>query len=140
MSSLEGTIGTSQPGGIGLLAQGNIVGQILQTGTDNRGLGWWCYFVLNVQYNKRLWVIAGYRVSQTTNTGTTTAFPQQVQLLKMQGIKKPKPKQQQDIDMLTFLKLIPTEDNIMLLIDANNDLQNSQFSHIVANLGLYDLI
>eukprot|EP00957_Ditylum_brightwellii_P197409 15041024-Ditylum_brightwellii.AAC.1 len=87
-SSLEGTIGTSQPGGVRLLARGNIVRQISQTGTDNRGLGRRCYFVLNGQYNKRLWVIAGYRVSQMTNAGTTTAFSQQVQLLKMQGIKK----------------------------------------------------
>jgi hypothetical protein len=58
----------------------------------------------------------------------------------MQGIQNPKPKQQWDIDMIKFLKSIPTEDNILLLIDTNNDLQNHQFGNFVANLGLYDLI
>eukprot|EP00957_Ditylum_brightwellii_P058093 4405853-Ditylum_brightwellii.AAC.2 len=38
-SSLEETIGANQHRGVYLLASGNIVGRISQTGTDNRGLG-----------------------------------------------------------------------------------------------------
>eukprot|EP00957_Ditylum_brightwellii_P162614 12382683-Ditylum_brightwellii.AAC.1 len=58
----------------------------------------------------------------------------------MQGIKHPKSKQQWDTDMLNLIKSIPTDDNILLLVDANDDHQNCQFGNFVANSGLYDLI
>ena len=42
--------------------------------------------------------------------------------------------------MLTFIKKIPKEDDIILLVDANDDLNNNQFGNFVANSELYDLV
>eukprot|EP00957_Ditylum_brightwellii_P187078 14248166-Ditylum_brightwellii.AAC.1 len=74
--SNEGALGTTQPGGVGLFLQGNVVGRTVTTGTDSRGLGRWSYIVLNGQYNKKIWVIAGYRVPQVTTAGDQTAYLQ----------------------------------------------------------------
>ena len=71
------------------MAQGPIVGRMALTGTDSRGLGCWSYIVLNGKYKKKIWIIAGYRVSQSYKTGDQTAYAQQERLLKMQGIKNP---------------------------------------------------
>eukprot|EP00957_Ditylum_brightwellii_P122731 9359594-Ditylum_brightwellii.AAC.1 len=46
-SRLEGTIGTSQPGGMCLLTRGDKVGCIAQVSQDSRGLDCWCDTVLN---------------------------------------------------------------------------------------------
>eukprot|EP00957_Ditylum_brightwellii_P137490 10482327-Ditylum_brightwellii.AAC.1 len=92
-SSLEGTIGTQQSGGICLLAQGDMIGRIALAGTDSQGLGRWSYAVFNRCYNKQTWVIAAYRVLQQNSAGTLIACSQQERLLKLQEIQNPKPKQ-----------------------------------------------
>eukprot|EP00957_Ditylum_brightwellii_P081990 6234460-Ditylum_brightwellii.AAC.1 len=73
-SSMEETVGITQPRCVCLLMQGDTLGCIALSGSDSRGLGQWCYVVLNGQYNKQLWVIATYRVSQTSVSGTHTAY------------------------------------------------------------------
>eukprot|EP00957_Ditylum_brightwellii_P096494 7349277-Ditylum_brightwellii.AAC.1 len=60
-SSTEGSIGNYQPGGVGLLARGDIVGHISNEGSNARGLGRWSHLVFNGQYGKRIWILAGYR-------------------------------------------------------------------------------
>eukprot|EP00957_Ditylum_brightwellii_P187714 14293883-Ditylum_brightwellii.AAC.1 len=42
--------------------------------------------------------------------------------------------------MLKFLRFISKEDNVILLLDANDDTTNKQFGDFIANSGLYDLI
>eukprot|EP00957_Ditylum_brightwellii_P187079 14248166-Ditylum_brightwellii.AAC.2 len=58
----------------------------------------------------------------------------------MQGINNPRLKTQWDIDMLAFLHSIDQEDEILLLMDASNNLDSNHFSTFVANSGLYDII
>eukprot|EP00957_Ditylum_brightwellii_P117048 8928353-Ditylum_brightwellii.AAC.1 len=51
-SSNKGCIGDYQPGGVCIIARGDIVGRFSDVGSDSRDLGCWSYFVMNGKQGK----------------------------------------------------------------------------------------
>eukprot|EP00957_Ditylum_brightwellii_P200691 15299056-Ditylum_brightwellii.AAC.1 len=58
-------------------------------GSNDKGLGRWCYVRLSGKYDKHIWVIATYRVCNQGSDESETAYMQQVQILSRQGKLNP---------------------------------------------------
>ena len=123
-----------------MFCKGQITGQINKMGSDDKGLGRWCYVQLSRKYNKHIWVIATYRVCKQGNGGSETAYMQQVRILSRQENIKPDPWTQWTKDLLQFVKTIPKGDEILVIGDMNGDLEDQELSTFLAEAELYDLV
>eukprot|EP00957_Ditylum_brightwellii_P144777 11027408-Ditylum_brightwellii.AAC.1 len=109
-------------------------------GSDEKGLGRWCYIRLSGKYNKHFWIIATYRVCNQGSEGLETAYMQQVRILSRQGKTKPDPQKQWTEDLLHFIKTIPKDGEILVVGDMNGNLEDKELGHFLAESELYDLM
>eukprot|EP00957_Ditylum_brightwellii_P005134 390504-Ditylum_brightwellii.AAC.1 len=77
VSSNETSSSLYQPGGVAIFCKGRMTGRINKMGSDEKGLGRWCYIRLSGKYNKHIWIIATYRVCNQGSEGLETAYMQQ---------------------------------------------------------------
>ena len=80
-----------KPGGVSLAIAGNAVGTISRKNIDDKGLSRWVYTILNAKHNRKIVIIAAYRVCQNSlPRGHETAYSQKYQLLRKRNIINPK--------------------------------------------------
>ena len=119
---------------------GPVIGRISGYGKDNTGMGWWCYVKLNGTNVKMTWFISAYRVIHNLHGGVDTTYYQQLWILTKQGILNPQHQKQWDTDFISFFLHIPSQDDIVIGIEANTSLQDTKLTTITHTLSLCDLI
>eukprot|EP00957_Ditylum_brightwellii_P135768 10354486-Ditylum_brightwellii.AAC.1 len=118
----------------------NIVGRIIDNGTDESGLGRWSYVKLAGRNNRQLCIATAYRPGKKNQTGNATVMAQQHRLLKQKGVREPRPRKQWMKDMAPKFKEWKEEGKVLLLVDANTGLDKTDFSAFMAETGLCDII
>ena len=115
------------PGGTAQLIRGDWTGRIVELVHDFRLLGRWCGVKLRLKHDRHLYVISAYRVcdQSMSQIGPETAFGQQAAFLNMEGITT-NPRQQFITDLTSCVKEWRKDlDDVMILLDANQDLTPS---------------
>ena len=137
----EPTLGLYQPGGTCLVAQKKIVGRIGQMGYDPSGLGRWTHITLQGKNGMQVVIITAYRLSQTSQPyGYKTAFNQQYRTMRKQGIRHPKPKSKFGEDLLHQIQEWKKKGEVILMIDANADLNDNEWATFIAKVELFDVM
>lgn len=128
-------------GGTILCTTNKIVGRVASRSSDPKGLGRWTTTSITGRNHKMLHIICLYRVSQEQSKGDNTSFMQQIRLLKQQNIRNPNPRQQVLDDLDTLLKQVNKEkDDVIIMMDANSDLQDGALTKILHKHKLYDAL
>eukprot|EP00957_Ditylum_brightwellii_P017633 1328425-Ditylum_brightwellii.AAC.1 len=99
-------------------------GRILDRNQDKLGMGQWSYEVMTGK-SKKVYVVSAYRVAQEKTGDTQTAYTQQNRLMQEKGIEQPNPRKQWCTDMLLQIKEWRKEGEILLLMDANSELEDT---------------
>jgi len=128
-----------QWGGTGILSLHDTVHRTPQSGTDPSGLGRWTW--TRIQGREGFWlrVVSAYRpVHNTTELGST--YQQHLRFLRSRN-KRKDPRDQFLIDLKQQLQQwLLLGDNIMVGIDANEDVRHGDTHSMFHDLGLHDLI
>jgi hypothetical protein len=122
-----------QPGGTVTLVTDNWTSRIIERGTDPFGLGRWSFFTLRGSQHRKITIVTGYRVcnSSPSTAGVKTAYMQQYRSIsaKLRSTKtpaKPNPHRQFILDLQAWLEhLIADGHQIILAMDSNEELQSS---------------
>eukprot|EP00957_Ditylum_brightwellii_P209669 15362728-Ditylum_brightwellii.AAC.1 len=77
------------------------------------------------------WYISAYCVQHVTKVGTEMVHSQHVKLLTQLEHINLNPQEHWDNNFMTFLAIIPMEDEIFIGLDANAGLNNSKSAKIV---------
>ena len=131
-----------QRGGVLLATLGKLTGRIETTGQDPLGLGRWAYTKYIGRNGKALIIISAYRVAQSNLTpGDNTSYNQQYRALRRQGVENPKPKKLFCSHLLSQIQAWTAQNtDILLMLDANDDLTDPDFGKFMDQCKLYDLL
>lgn len=119
-----------QPGGM-LIVVGQPWSGRASVSHEESGLGRWTEATLTGKDNRQVTIICVYRVvkNSISRSGPFTAFAQQWHLLRMKGHPNPDPHKQCLTDLGERIDLLVKDNHeIILLIDANESLQNPNSS------------
>ena len=119
----------------------SIHGRITQHGTDY--LGRWSYVRLATKQQSMIYIITAYKPCKNSinKAGPMTVFRQQWTLLRRQGCIDPKPREQFDTDLTSFLTSIQQQQHRIVLIgDFNERKEKSKLFQTLYNMGLRDMI
>ena len=106
--------------------------------TDPTGLGRWVSVALDRKGSSKLRCVSVYVLC--FNKGFFSTYQQQVRWLNEQG-RTENPRKALEIDFkLTLYNWIDEGDDIVVMMDANQDVRNSSFTRMLNQLGLYDAI
>jgi len=118
---------TYQPGGTFLATLGCYAARVVATGADHTGLGRWAYHELIGQRNNRYIIITAYRVgAQRPTIGTQMAYTQQYNILLTRHELNPDPHEQFVVDIIAFVHKWQSTHEILLCLDANDNITESQ--------------
>ena len=132
-----------KPGGTATIVTGKFVGRIHDEKVTDP-LGNYSLITLKGRHNSAISIITAYRVVQTeaTNAGTRTAYQQQRNVMRMQNISNPDPRNQAISDLRTLIQNLQHKGHeILLMIDANESLhqRNSKIEKLRNDTNLVDL-
>ena len=106
--------------------------------TDPSGLGRWVSVALDRKGHTKLRILSVY--CPCYSTGFFSTYQQQARWLKRQG-RKENPRKALEIDLkLTLWNWIDDGDDIVLMMDANEDVRAGPLSNMLRQLGMRDLI
>ena len=108
---------------------------------DPTGLGRWSGVIIGGKQDKRLAIITGYRVCEQSRTsaGENTSYAREWEYFRDQGIDKPNPRQQFLTDMTTQISSIKEKHDVILMFDANENIESQSISAFMTTCGLHDL-
>eukprot|EP00978_Attheya_sp_CCMP212_P024070 scaffold75064_cov55-Attheya_sp.AAC.2 len=142
-----------QPGGTCTGITNNLAGRITKQGSDPSGMGRWSYFCLEGQtlpqnmtqepIKRKIYVVTAYCVVQpaSASPGHETAFMQQIRMLTLRGEENPKPRKQVFADLTEQIKEWQKDKaEIILCLDANADLLDTEFQDLIRKTELIDLM
>lgn len=75
-----------QPGGVGTILKGGLIGRKKQSGKDTRGLGRWSWIEIQGRQGKKTIIISAYRPVRQECFGTNTVFEQHARTLAKASI------------------------------------------------------
>jgi hypothetical protein len=131
-----------KPGGVAQIVVGDIVGRIIESGTDESGMGRYSMHELQGRRGSKLVIITAYRVTNTTANGPETTYTQQVAVMRKNGVQTPNPRRQILDDLKKkIMECISCEKEVILCMDANEDSvgRKSEIGKLMRELGLIDL-
>ena len=135
------TLSTYQPGGVCQVARNKVVGRIGKYGNDPHSLGRWAYMTIQGRKGVKVVVATVYRLSQSSKPdGYRTAYNQQYRHLRRQGIQNPEPKSQLCKDLLIQVNIWKKDSEVIIMIDANDDMDNTEWANFVTRAELYDVM
>lgn len=129
-----------QPGGCILTSLERMVHRKISSGADPTGLGRWCWTRYRGRHDVTLRVITAYRTCVTSKTGPRTAHSQQQRYLHANDDDRT-PRQAMLADLCTALKQYKDSgDQLIVMMDANEDVTDSEIQKRFKELGLIEAI
>jgi hypothetical protein len=114
------------PGGTTTSVLGEQSSRVIQSGTDNTGMGRYSWVTLQGKENRTITMISAYRVCSTKTPGPFTAYSQQAHIMSLRGNTNPDPRQETIQDLTDLIqKKQELGHQIVLSIDANEDIQQN---------------
>ena len=114
--------GQKQQGGTFGLAFGQLASRVKNVGTDDSGLGWWCWMQFRGWDGHVIWIIAAYQPCRLADTQLGTVWQQHHRYLDSQGRRQETPRQAFKTDLLAALgNWRQVGKRLILFIDANKD-------------------
>ena len=92
------------PGGTTTSVLGEQSSRVIQSGTDNTGMGRYSWVTLQGKENRTITMISAYRVCSTKTPGPFTAYSQQAHIMSIQGNTNPDPRQETIQDLTDFIQ------------------------------------
>jgi hypothetical protein len=133
--------GLQKPGGTILGITGNLTSRVIESTADN--MGRWSSLTLLGRLRAKITVVCTYQVVDTRGpSGPTTAFTQQLLMLKRQLRDNQRPRKEYQRDLRSFLESkINDGHEIVLCGDLNEELGSSAggMTQLVSDLGLIDI-
>lgn len=128
------------PGGAMTLSIGRTSHRIHSKGKDPTGLGRWCWTKYRGTQQISLRIITAYRPCQPTTGGPSTIYSQHQRYLDSMDNDRC-PREAMLSDLLHFISDCRQEgDQIILLMDCNTDVRNTQFKQQMLDAGLTEAI
>ena len=130
-----------KPGGCLTIIRNTIHSRVNLHGSDE--LGRWQYARLATRSNAMIYIVTIYKPCKHSlkQAGPMTVFRQHWTILRGQGQQNPKPRQQFDDDLITFLSKITQDGNQIILVGDFNDIKNnSKLFPRLYSIGLRDMI
>ena len=114
----------NKPGGTLCATTGRWCSRVMDSNTDSRDMGRWCYFTLRAKIGRTIIIMSAYHVCQNARThlpGATTSFMQQRTIFRENGITTPNPKTPTwDRDFKAQLQLwTDLNYELIIMLDAN---------------------
>jgi len=133
-------LGVTQRGGTCTVAVGQAAYRVYQTGQDESGLGRWSWLEFRGRDEWCTRVYTAYRPgSKPPNEEGTTVYHQHARYLRQQKINQD-PRQFFDECIITELANQINRCNVVLMIDANQDVRTGHFNQEMNDLGLINII
>ncbi len=133
--------GLQKPGGTILGITGNLTSCVIESTADN--MGRWSSLTLLGRLRAKITVVCTYQVVDTRGpSGPTTAFTQQLLMLKRQHRDNQRPRKEYQRDLRSFLESkINDGHEIVLCGDLNEELGSSAggMTQLLSDLGLIDI-
>ena len=127
-----------QFGGVALIAIGEIVHRIVESGKDERKLGRWVWIRIQGKHNQCTRIISGYRPNVSHELGSV--YQQQIRYLEQEGeTKDPLTVFDEDLSAL-INSWKESGDEIILGMDSNEDVRWSDFSDTLQELHMQETI
>eukprot|EP00957_Ditylum_brightwellii_P096209 7329005-Ditylum_brightwellii.AAC.1 len=131
----------NQQGGVCMGMVDKVLGRHIKSGSDDKGLGRWCYICLSGQYQQKIYIVTAYRPCIQHDPGDATVTTQQKRLLIQQGVKEPKPRNQWDKDLAVIINQWQKEGvAVGLRVDANAALREKELAEFISTVEMYDLM
>ena len=127
-----------QPGGVGAIASEEVTHRVIATGKDPTGLGRWCWIHFQGRNGIRIRTIAVYRPCNAP--GATTTYQQQLRHLR-QHRSDHQPREALYEDLYQACSTwIGAGDQLIIGIDANEDIREGQTESFFRTLGMKEAI
>jgi hypothetical protein len=121
---------TYKPGGTLTSVMGSWSTRVVEKGVDPYGLGRWSYLTLRGRGNKKIYLVAVYRVCNKKDSGPKTAYKQQFRSLS-KAFRSQKivttldPHRQCILDLQAWLKTLVHQNHAIILnLDSNEDISD----------------
>jgi hypothetical protein len=129
----------NQPGGVAQWALGYIADRASQRGEDETGLGRWTWQRIQGKQNRGFRVVTAY-MPVINKSGPRSVWNQQKTYWVAKGVDEC-PRQRFQDDLLAAIEgWLENGDQLLLLMDANSDVRQSEWTELLASRGLVDLI
>jgi len=130
-------MGKCQRGGTCMYVVGQTAYRVHSTGKDRRGLGRWSWIQVQGKDKHYTRVYTAYRTGQKpTSSKLTTTYDQQMRYIRKKKMNT-QPRTLFDSDIIKeFKKIIKDGIQIVLMIDANEDIGNGKFTSMLREISL----
>ena len=130
----------SQEGGTAMLEFDNLSSVVKETGVDESGLGRWCWMLLQGKKNHHTKIITAYQPCRCNKKANSAVYAQHKRFFKMKGdFRCPRLIFRQHL-MEQLDKWQGNGDRIILMIDANENLQHGKLQRALMKRGIRDLV
>lgn len=140
-NSIDLPLYSYQPGGTSTIITNTFVGHVTTPITDTTGLGRWSGFRLRKKNKKHLSIITAYCPHKDYNHGSDTCYQQQYRILRNTHNNNPEPRHTMIYDLKQLIyKLQEQHDDIILMWDANNELESDELEEVISDLNMFNLL
>lgn len=130
-----------QQGGTCTILTNSLTGRVFENLSDTSGLGRWSGQRLRCGNNRNLSIITAYCPIIDSKYDTNTCYQQQWRILNQNSSNSIEPRQQMINDLNEFIaELISSQDEIILMWDANTSMDNHILSRMVTNVNMSNLM
>jgi len=133
--------GVGQRGGNCAAAMGQLAHRATSVGKDSKSLGRWVWIEFQGKMGIKSRIYTAYRPGKkpASTSKKTTVFHQQARYMRKHKIPGD-PRSMFDGDLKEELESILNECNVILMLDANEDIENGKFNQMILSLGLKNSI
>lgn len=130
-----------QQGGTCTITTNSFTGRVCENLSDTTGLGRWSGQRLRCGNSKHLSIITAYCPIIDTKYDSNTCYQQQWRLLNTDREHHIEPRHQMIHDLQTMISILQEQhDEIILMWDANGNLENNEINRMYTELNLYNLM
>jgi hypothetical protein len=128
-----------QYGGCGIITTKEATHRVISTGVDPRGLGRWASVLISGRQQHKVRIVSVYNPCHST--GRKTVYQQQLRYIREQKLSSHEPHSllQEDLSQAIESWIAQSED-LVICLDANQDVRTGALSQMFATHGLHDII